>query len=242
MPDHHPPVGEQPGKKAQVAQMFDAIAGRYDMLNHVLSFGIDRYWRRQAIDELREVRPLRVLDVATGTGDLAIGASNVIPATVVGVDISEEMLQVGREKVRRKGLEEKITLQYGDSEALPFKDGAFGAVTVAFGVRNFEDLQRGLSEIRRVLKPGGKVVILEFSHPRAFPIKQFYSFYSRHVLPRVGAAVSGDTGAYRYLPESVAEFPDGDDFLERLHRAGFTDCEWRPLTFGIASLYSGRRR
>ena len=239
MPEHHPPIGERQGKKAQVERMFDAIARRYDLLNHVLSFGIDVYWRRRAVEELEDVAPGRVLDAATGTGDLAIEALSLAPDEVVGVDIAEEMLRVGREKVRRRGLEDSIILQQGDSEALPFEDRRFDAVMVAFGVRNFEHLQQGLEEFYRVLRPGGRVVVLEFSHPATFPIKQLYGIYSRHVLPRIGAALSRDAGAYRYLPESVAAFPDGEEFLDRLREAGFTSCHWRPLTFGIASLYTG---
>ena len=242
MPDHHPPIGEKQGKKAEVERMFDAIAGRYDLLNRVLSLGIDVYWRRRAVAQLKDSAPRRILDVATGTADLAIEAARLEPDEIIGIDIAEEMLRVGREKVRKKGLDAVISLQVGDSEALPFEDEVFDAAMVAFGVRNFENLQRGLAEIYRVLAPGGTAVILEFSHPRAFPIKQLYHFYSRQVLPRIGAILSRDSGAYTYLPESVAAFPDGEDFLERLRGAGFSTCRRHPLTFGIASLYVGQRR
>ena len=242
MPDHHPPIGEKQGKKAEVERMFDAIAGRYDLLNRVLSLGIDVYWRRRAVAQLKDSAPRRILDVATGTADLAVEASRLDPEEIIGIDIAVEMLRVGREKVRKKGLNDVISLQEGDSEALPFEDEVFDAAMVAFGVRNFENLQQGLAEIYRVLAPGGTAVILEFSHPRAFPIKQLYRLYSRQVLPRIGAILSRDSGAYTYLPESVAAFPDGEDFLERLRGAGFSACRWHPLTFGIASLYVGQRR
>ena len=221
--------------------MFDAIAPRYDLLNRVLSLGIDQRWRRQAVALLRAEQPQRILDVATGTADLAIQALSLNPEKVVGVDISEEMLAVGRKKVAAQGLESQITLRRGDSERLPFSDAQFDAALVAFGVRNFENLQRGLQEIHRVLRPGGALVVLEFSHPRHFPIKQLYHFYSKHILPRIGSAVSQDDGAYRYLPASVAAFPDGPGFLDQLTAVGYEGLYWKPLTFGIASLYKGHK-
>ena len=236
---NHPPIGEAAGKKQQVEAMFDAIAPRYDLLNRVLSFGIDQWWRKLAVNWLRPDAPRRILDVATGTADLAIRALDLDPEKVVGVDISEEMLRVGREKLAQMGLADRITLQRGDSEKLPFSDNQFDAALVAFGVRNFEDLGRGLSQIARILRPGGRLVVLEFSHPRAFPIKQLYAFYSRYVLPRIGSAVSKDSGAYRYLPASVAAFPDGEDFLAVMQQSGFRNVQERRLTFGIASLYKG---
>jgi demethylmenaquinone methyltransferase/2-methoxy-6-polyprenyl-1,4-benzoquinol methylase len=237
---NYPPVGEAAGKKEQVEAMFDAIAPRYDLLNRVLSLGIDQMWRRQAVALLRVEQPKRILDVATGTADLAIQAMGLQPERVVGVDISEAMLQIGREKVETLGLADRITLRRGDSERLPFSDDQFDAVLVAFGVRNFQDLQKGLGEIRRVLRPGGVLVVLEFSKPRAFPVKQAYQFYSRHVLPRIGRLISKNEGAYQYLPDSVAAFPDGEAFLDRLRGVGYRDLHWKPLTFGIASLYKGR--
>ena len=239
---NHPAIGDAPGKKNEVEAMFDAIAPRYDLLNRVLSFGIDQLWRKRAVAMLQQDRPRRILDVATGTADLAIEALRLHPQKVVGVDLSEEMLERGRHKIRKLGETDRITLQRGDAERLPFSDAQFDAVLVAFGVRNFEHLDRGLCEIRRVLRKDGAVVVLEFSKPRAFPIKQLYEAYSRHVLPRIGQAVSGDEGAYRYLPASVAAFPDGPDFLQRLQAAGFGDVQWQPLTFGIASLYKGCAR
>jgi demethylmenaquinone methyltransferase / 2-methoxy-6-polyprenyl-1,4-benzoquinol methylase len=239
MDKHHPPIGEAEGKKQQVEAMFDAIAPRYDLLNRVLSMGIDQRWRSQAIKLLEEIEPRRILDVATGTADLAIKALKLNPEKVVGVDISEEMLRFGRQKVEEIGEQNRIELKRRDSERLPFSDNQFDAALVAFGVRNFEDLNKGLAEINRVLRPGGRLVVLEFSRPRAFPVKQAYGFYSRHILPRIGGAVSGDKGAYEYLPESVAAFPDGGAFLERMAQVGFDNLEWKPLTFGIASLYQG---
>ena len=236
---NHPAIGDAPGKKDEVEAMFDAIAPRYDLLNRVLSFGIDQLWRRRAVAMLQQDRPRRILDVATGTADLAIEALRLHPQKVVGIDLSEEMLERGRQKIRKLGEADRVTLQRGDAERLPFSDAQFDAVLVAFGVRNFEHLDRGLCEIQRVLRKGGAVVVLEFSKPRAFLIKQLYEAYSRHVLPRIGQAVSGDEGAYRYLPASVAAFPDGPDFLARLRAAGFGDVQWQPLTFGIASLYKG---
>ncbi len=219
--------------------MFDAIAPRYDLLNRVLSLGIDRLWRRRTVEWLREDKPGRILDVATGTADLAIESLSLDPDSVVGVDLSEEMLRVGREKLERLNLSERITLRQGDSERLPFSDAQFDAAMVAFGVRNFENLERGLREIRRVLKKDGVLVVLEFSHPTAFPVKQVYGIYSKYVLPRIGGALSRDDGAYRYLPDSVAQFPDGGAFLDVLRRCGFNNLDERRLTFGIASIYKG---
>ena len=237
---HEPPAGQAEGKKKQVEKMFDAIAPRYDLLNRVLSVGIDTLWRKKAVALLRGEQPRRILDVATGTADLAIEAASLEPEEVVGVDIAEEMLAIGREKVQKKGLTSLISLKRGDAEELPFDDDRFEAALVAFGVRNFEDLDRGLSEIHRVLAPGGSLVVLEFSKPRVFPIKQLYNFYFHQILPRVGRLVSKDEGAYKYLPNSVAVFPDGSAFLDHMKAAGFRDLEEQPLTFGIASLYKGR--
>jgi demethylmenaquinone methyltransferase/2-methoxy-6-polyprenyl-1,4-benzoquinol methylase len=233
-----PPPGEAPGKKDAVAAMFDDIAPRYDLLNRVLSFGIDQHWRDRAIALLGEDKPRRILDVATGTADIAIKALTVGPDKIVGVDISDEMLERGREKIRDRGLSDQIVLQIGDAERLPFSDSQFDAVVVAFGVRNFESLEQGLSEILRVLSPGGRLVVLEFSHPRSFPIKPLYKFYSHVVLPAVGRAVSKNDAAYRYLPASVDAFPSGEDFLRRLRDVGFVNAVFQPLTFGITALYS----
>lgn len=226
-------------KKSQVAQMFNSIAGKYDFLNHFLSAGIDLYWRKKAIDELKPVNPKRVLDIATGTGDLAIEALRLNPDKITGVDISEGMLAVGREKLQKKGLAKKIELLSGDSENLQFGENAFDAITAGFGVRNFENLEKGLNEMHRVLKPGGKMVILEFSKPTAFPMKQGYNFYFKHILPLFGKLISKDDSAYTYLPESVQAFPDGPDFINILNKVGFKATRWQPLTFGICSIYTG---
>ncbi len=239
---HYPPIGEKRGKKRQVAAMFDAIAPRYDLLNRILSAGVDRRWRRQAVEMIASEQPRRVLDVATGTADLAIEVARRLPVErVVGVDIAESMLHIGRQKVAQLGLNERVVLRKGDAEKLPFSDAQFDAVLVAFGVRNFENLDRGLRESYRVLRPGGVLVVLEFSRPRVPVIRTLYRWYAHHVLPRIGAWLSRDEGAYRYLPASVEVFPDGPDFLQRMEKAGFRDLQWKPLTFGIASLYRGRR-
>jgi len=243
MPSNHPPIGEADGKAEAVEDMFDAVAPRYDLLNRVLSAGIDQYWRFRAVRMLQHEQPRRVLDVATGTADLAIRIERTLhPRQTIGIDLSEEMLRRGRAKIDRKGLAPRISLRQADAADLPFDDDAFDAAWVAFGVRNFEDLDAGLGDIRRVLRPGGALIVLEFSTPRTVPIKQLYEWYSHHVLPRIGELLSPDGGqdAYEYLPNSVAAFPDGHDFLQRMRAVGFTDLEWTPLTFGIASLYEGR--
>jgi len=236
----HPPVGEVEGKTEAVETMFDAVAPRYDLLNRILSGGIDRYWRTKAVELLIDEQPVRVLDVATGTADLALKAERMLhPREVVGVDLSTQMLNRGRTKLANRGLTKRIRLLEENAEALPFDDATFDAALVGFGVRNFEDLEAGLREIRRVLRPGGRLVVLEFSQPRAFPVKQLYDGYSRWLLPQIGGLISPDEGAYEYLPASVAAFPDGADFLKRMNQSGFTNLLWRPLTFGIASLYRG---
>lgn len=232
---------DKSGKKEQVARMFDNISHRYDFLNHFLSLGIDKIWRRKAIAMLRETAPMVILDVATGTADFALQAMSLKPKQISGIDISEGMLEVGRRKIKARNLQHIIELKTGDSENIPFPENKFDAVTVAFGVRNFEHLEKGLEEIFRVLKPGGKLIVLEFSRPRGFPMKQLYNFYFKHILPRVGRAVSSDKAAYTYLPESVQAFPDGDDFLRVLDRVGFNNTQCKALTFGISSIYSGTK-
>ncbi len=219
--------------------MFDAVAPRYDFLNRLLSGGIDRRWRKAAINMLAPHEPSRILDIATGTADLAIEAKRLNPEKIVGVDIAEEMLKLGREKLDKLGLSDLITLQTGDAEKLPFSDSQFDGAMVAFGVRNFENLQLGLKEIKRVLKRGGVLVVLEFSRPTAFPIKQAYNLYSNVIMPNIGRLFSSANGAYKYLPDSIAAFPDGEDFLEELRVAGFSNEEQKRLTFGVASLYKG---
>jgi demethylmenaquinone methyltransferase / 2-methoxy-6-polyprenyl-1,4-benzoquinol methylase len=228
-------------KKQQVAKMFDSISGRYDFLNHFLSLGIDILWRKKAISKLKDIRPKFILDVATGTGDFSIEALSLKPEKIIGVDISEGMLDVGRKKMLEKKVDNIIELRSGDSENLPFEDNFFDAVIVAFGVRNFEDLERGLAEMLRVVKPGGKVVVLEFSRPSKFPMKQLYSVYFTTILPLIGRWVSRDQAAYRYLPESVQAFPDGKDFIKILSSIGYKNPQCNPLTFGISSLYWGTK-
>lgn len=233
-------------KREQVAEMFDSISPKYDLLNHVLSGGIDILWRKRAIRELRKAlapkTPKRILDIATGTGDFAIEALALKPDTIVGMDISEGMLAVGREKMKKRGIDNIIEMRMGDSEGLPLPDNDFDAVIVAFGVRNFENLLKGLTDMHRVTRPGGVCVVLEFSNPRQFPFKQLYGFYSRTILPLIGRVVSKDASAYTYLPESVQAFPDGPNFLRIYEAAGFTNTKWIPLTFGIASIYIGHKR
>lgn len=234
------PYKDQGGnKKSQVAQMFNNIAGNYDFLNHFLSAGIDIVWRKKAVSLLAPHKPKVVLDIATGTADFALETLRLNPDKIIGVDISEGMMAVGREKIAKRGLSGKIQLQYGDSENLPFEDSTFDAITVAFGVRNFENLSKGLAEMNRVLKPGGIAVVLEFSKPRSFPMKQLYQFYFKNILPLVGKFVSKDNAAYTYLPESVQAFPDGQDFLSIFEKVGFKKTKWHSLTFGISSIYTG---
>ena len=228
-------------KKEQIAAMFNSISGKYDFLNHFLSLGIDILWRKRAVRLLKNHQPKLILDIATGTGDFAIEALSLNPEKIIGVDISEGMLSVGREKLIKKNLTNKIELLSGDSEILPFDDNFFDAVIVSFGVRNFENLEKGLSDMLRVLKPGGKVVILEFSKPKSFPFKQVYQFYFQWILPKIGKLISKNHVAYTYLPDSVEAFPDGDDFLNILNKIGFQKNQCTPLTLGISSIYSGSK-
>ncbi len=236
------PYKQQAGsKKEQVAQMFNRISKRYDFLNHFLSLGIDISWRKKAIKLLEPQSPKHILDIATGTGDFAIQAMSLNPEKIVGVDISQGMLEIGRQKISKKGLQEKINLQLGDSENLEFNDNNFDAVIVSFGVRNFEDLNRGLKEMYRVLKPNGNAVILEFSKPQEFPFKQIYGWYFENVLPRIGRMVSKDKSAYRYLPESVEQFPSGQGFIDKLKAVGFKNCICKKVTFGVSSIYMAKK-
>lgn len=237
--DIRPYTKKDLGKKEQVALMFDNISAKYDLLNHLLSLGIDIQWRKKAIKLLRLTNPKKILDVATGTADFAIQSLTLNPEKVTGIDISEGMLEVGREKIRKKKLGHIISLEKGDSENLRFKDNNFDAVIVAFGVRNFENLENGLSNMFRVLRKDGKVVILEFSKPTSFPFKQIYNFYFKSILPTIGKVVSKDNSAYTYLPKSVQAFPGGKNFLDILNKAGFNHTECIPLTFGICSIYTG---
>ncbi|MFC2152117.1 bifunctional demethylmenaquinone methyltransferase/2-methoxy-6-polyprenyl-1,4-benzoquinol methylase UbiE [Bacteroidota bacterium] len=226
------------GKKEQVAQMFDNIARRYDFLNHFLSLGIDKIWRKKAIKCLNNLPPHpMLLDVASGTGDLALVALKLNPKKIIGVDISQEMLNIGTDKIKKKGLQDIIELKLGDSENLDFENDFFHGITVAFGVRNFENLNKGLAEMYRVLKPEGILVILEFSKPRVFPVKQIYNFYFKFILPSIGKIISKDNSAYTYLPESVNQFPEKESFIIQLEKVGFKNCIFKSLSFGIASIY-----
>jgi demethylmenaquinone methyltransferase / 2-methoxy-6-polyprenyl-1,4-benzoquinol methylase len=226
------------GKKQQVEEMFDNISPKYDFLNHFLSMGIDIQWRKKVVKLVQEHQPKTILDIATGTGDLAIAMSRLKVDKIVGLDLSNGMLEVGRKKIQEAKLDQLIEMVQGDSENLPFEDNSFDVITVSFGVRNFENLEKGLSEINRVLKPNGKFIVLEFSQPRKFPMKQLYRFYSTKILPLMGRIISKDASAYTYLPESVAAFPYGDKFVEILHKVGFRDASARELTFGISSVYT----
>jgi demethylmenaquinone methyltransferase/2-methoxy-6-polyprenyl-1,4-benzoquinol methylase len=224
-------------KKDQVEEMFNDISPRYDLLNHLLSANIDKLWRRNAIQKLKPQKPKLILDIATGTGDFAIAATRINHAKVIGIDISEGMLEVGRRKLKKKKLTESIELLKADSENIPFDNDKFDAAIVGFGVRNFENLKKGLTEINRVLKPGGVFYILEFSKPVKSPYKQIYQFYFTKILPFIGRIISKNSSAYTYLPESVNEFPDGELFLTILAEVGFVRNKCFPQTFGVASIY-----
>lgn len=233
------PYSQEGSKTQQIATMFDNIAHRYDFLNRSLSMGIDIIWRKKAIAQLKELKPKTILDVATGTGDFALEAMSLNPDKITGVDISVGMLELGKVKIAKKKLSNKIEMVVGDSENLPFKDNTYDAATVAFGVRNFENLQKGLTDINRVLRPGGKLVVLELSTPKKFPVKQLFGFYFNNILPLFGKMLSKDDSAYTYLPESVNAFPDGEDFKKVMAAAGFEHNTSKSLTLGICSLYTG---
>ncbi len=228
-------------KKDQVEEMFDDISPRYDLLNHLLSANIDKLWRRNAIRKLTSHKPKLILDIATGTGDFAIAAARINEAKVIGIDISEGMLEVGRRKLEKRKLTKAIELLKADSEKLPFENEKFDAAIVGFGVRNFENLKKGLTEIFRVLKPGGVFYVLEFSKPANSPYKQIYQFYFTKILPFIGRMISKNSNAYTYLPESVNEFPDGELFLTILAEVGFVRNKCFPQTFGIASIYEAHK-
>jgi demethylmenaquinone methyltransferase / 2-methoxy-6-polyprenyl-1,4-benzoquinol methylase len=230
------------GKKEQVAEMFDSISPKYDFLNRLLSGGVDVYWRKKALKMIRKQPNHLILDIATGTGDLAIEAVKQLnPEKIIGVDISEGMLSVGRQKIKSLNLENKIEMRLGDSEKLLFEDNTFDTVIVSFGVRNFENLLKGLTDMYRVTKPGGTCLIVEFSKPVLFPFKQLYWIYSTKVMPLIGRMVSKDSSAYSYLPESVKAFPDGKEFVKVFEEAGFRNIITRTLTFGICSVYIGKK-
>jgi demethylmenaquinone methyltransferase/2-methoxy-6-polyprenyl-1,4-benzoquinol methylase len=233
------PYNTDKSKKEEVAQMFNNISARYDFLNHFLSLGIDHIWRRKAVNTLREIQPKRILDLATGTGDFAIALLKLNPTQIVGMDISSGMLEVGKNKMKAKHVSHIIDMQLGDSENMPFEDGYFDAITVGFGVRNYEHLEKGLSEMLRVTRVGGKIVILEFSKPKRFPIKQAFGFYSRFIIPFFGKRISKDEKAYAYLPESVAAFPEGKAFTDILIKLGYKQVESTLVNGGIATIYTG---
>lgn len=236
------PYNTDQTKKEEVREMFDNIAPKYDLLNHTLSMSIDRVWRRRVVGEVRRAKPGRILDVATGTGDLAIAmARRIRDVQVLGVDLSEQMLAVARRKIEARGLDGRIVLDRGDAERLAVADASVDVATVAFGVRNFGDLGAGLRELARTIKPGGKVVILEFSRPRNRVFRALYEFYSYKILPRIGGLVSRDKRAYEYLPASVGEFPAPEEFMAMMARAGFRNCWARSQSFGIAQIYIGER-
>lgn len=228
--------------KSEVSAMFNDIAGSYDRLNHLLSLNVDKRWRKKAINALRDHQPSHLLDVATGTGDLAISALQLNPEKITGVDISEEMIAVGKQKIDKLNLNDRIELLYGDSLDLPFQDELFDAVTVAFGVRNFADPVKGLKEMQRVLKMGGMLVILEFTLPRTKFLRSLYRFYFHKILPLIGRLVSKNISAYRYLPDSVEYFDKGSAFLDLMHQAGFSKTNYQSLTLGVCGLYVGYKK
>ncbi len=237
-----PLINSELSKKEQVADMFDNIAYRYDFLNRFLSVGIDIQWRKKAIRQLKEKNPKIILDVATGTADVAIMTARILqPEKIIGIDISDGMLGFGRQKIEKLGLGNLIELLNGDSETIKFDDNSFDAVTVAFGVRNFQNLEKGLSEIKRVLKPGGKLVVLEFSKPKAAIVKQLYNVYMNVVAPNMGKLFSKNRNAYKYLDESIKKFPEGKNFTTILDNLGYTNTYCKPLSFGICSIYCGEK-
>ena len=236
------PYSEQGKKGSQVAEMFDNIAHSYDFLNHSLSFGVDKFWRRAAIKSLKPYAPKDILDVATGTGDFAILTARMLkPKSLIGVDISEGMIAVGRKKVEKKGLADIITLKADDCMQLSFPDNSFDAVTVAYGVRNFENLDRGLKEMYRVLRSGGRLVIVELTVPDKFPMKQLFSIYSKVTFPIMGKLISHDNSAYKYLPATMKAFPHGPQMKEILERAGFKNTKYNDFILGINTLYEAEK-
>jgi len=235
------PYNEIESKKAQVEIMFDNIAPKYDFLNHFLSLGIDKIWRKKVKKILKLKKPQIILDIATGTGDLAIELSKLKPVRIYGVDLSEQMLEKGRAKLVKRNLTEIIEFTKGDAENLSFEDNKFDAVTISFGARNFENLNKGIEEVLRVLKPGGELVLLEFSEPKKFLIKKVYNFYFSQILPYIGKVFSKDYRAYKYLPESVKSFPHRENFLSVLSSIGFADTKYFTLTFGISTIYCGTK-
>lgn len=235
------PYNSEKSKKEEVAEMFNNISANYDFLNHFLSLGIDHLWRKKAIKQLKTLEVKKIIDIATGTGDFAIASLKLNPDEVIGVDISSGMLELGAKKMKNKGHDKTIKMILGDSENLTFEDNYFDALTVGFGVRNFENLEKGLSEMLRVIRPGGKIVILEFSKPKKFPIKQVFSFYSKYFIPFFGKQISKDPQAYAYLPESVAAFPEGKEFENILKKLNYKSVQSIILSGGIATIYTGTK-
>ena len=232
-------TGEE--KKEQVAHMFDNIANRYDLLNSILSLGIHKGWRKKCVNLLRSKQPARILDVATGTGDFAIACATLQPKEIIGIDISEGMMQFGREKLEKLNLQKLIRLESGNAETVNYPDNSFDAIVVGFGVRNFQHLEKGLSNLYRMLKPGGTLVVLEFSYPRNVLVKSVYNFYFSYITPFIGKLFSKDTRAYSYLTESVKAFPNNEKFTEIMNTIGYTQTSYRLLSFGIAAIYSGNK-
>jgi len=235
------PYNSKEEKKEQVAQMFDNIANRYDLLNSILSLGIHKGWRKKCVELLRKKQPKRVLDVATGTGDFAIECAKLNPEKIIGIDISEGMMQFGREKLKKANLQSLITLEYGNAETVAFASESFDAIVVGFGVRNFQNLEKGLENLYRMLKPGGMLIVLEFSYPRNWFVKSGYNFYFSFITPAVGKLLSKDTRAYSYLTESVKAFPNNEKFLDIMNKIGYQKTSFRTLSFGIAAIYQGSK-
>lgn len=233
---------EKEGKKKQVEHMFDQIAFRYDFMNRFLSGGVDVWWRKKAIAQLKDLQPKTILDVATGTGDFALISEKILhPEKITGIDISEGMLELGRKKIIKAGLQDKIELFQGDSEAICFDDNSFDAVTVAFGVRNFENLEKGLSEIRRVLKPGGRLIVLEFTRPSLPVIKQLYGVYMKYITPAIGKIFAKNNDAYQYLNDSVFQFPERQNFTNILKQSNYRNAFYKTLTLGICTIYCAEK-
>lgn len=240
--EHINPYGGTGAKHRQVRRMFDSIAPAYDVMNRMMTLGIDRQWRARAVNGLAESAPARVLDIATGTGDLAIAIARRLPGSrVTGVDLSEGMIAVGRDKVRQAGLADRVTLQAADALHLPFADGSFDAVTVAYGVRNFEHIDRGYAEMLRVLRPGGRLCVIELTPPKSAWVKPFYAVYTRAVIPLVGRLVSHDRRAYTYLPQSIRAVPARGRMLDLIMGAGFADARCHDLTFGVCAIYTATK-
>lgn len=236
------PYNNNESKKEQVAQMFDNIAFRYDFLNSLLSLGIHKGWRKKCIKLLAAKKPKVIMDVATGTGDFAIAAMKLHPEKVIGIDISEGMMKHGREKLVKLGLDKIITLQYGDAETCSLPDNSVDAITVGFGVRNFENLEKGLGNMLRILRPGGQLCVLEFTTPRKFPAKQFYKFHFKYITPTLGKLFSKDTRAYTYLPESIKAFPDNERFCAILEKVGYTKASFKSVSLGLAAIYMAEKK